>query len=102
MGPVWGERCMKKLRSALLWQMLGKQRKWVVWALILFIISALAILSVTQVTVKMVDDGIVAHSKPLGPYIGQILALAVISLIVGIANQLVTVRLSYQVEYDVR
>jgi ATP-binding cassette subfamily B protein len=93
---------MKKLRSALLWQMLGRQRKWVVWALILFIVNALAILSVTQVTVAMVDKGIVDHSKPLGPYIGQILVLAFISFVVGFAQRLVTIRLSYQVEYDVR
>jgi ATP-binding cassette subfamily B protein len=93
---------MKKIRGALLWQMLGRQRKWVVWALILFIINALAILSVTQVTVQMVDKGIVDQTKPLGPYIGQILFLAAVSFVVGFAQRLVTVRLSYQVEYDVR
>jgi ATP-binding cassette subfamily B protein len=93
---------LKKLRSALLWQMLGRQRKWVVWALVLFIVNALAILSVTQVTVQMVDKGIVDQTKPLGPYIGQILMLAFVSFVVGFAQRLVSVRLSYQLEYDVR
>jgi ATP-binding cassette, subfamily B, bacterial len=93
---------MKKLRSALLWQMLGRQRKWVVWALVLFIVNALAILSVTQVTVQMVDKAIVDQTKPLGPYVGQILMLAGVSFVVGFAQRLVTVRLSYQLEFDIR
>ena len=74
---------MKKLRSALLWQMLGRQRKWVVAALVLFIINALAILAVTQVTVGMVDNAIVNQTKPLGPYIGQILLLALVGFVIG-------------------
>ena len=93
---------MKKLRSALLWQMLAKQRKWVVWSLVLFIINALSILSVTQVTVQMVDKAIVDQTKPLGPYVGQIIVLALISFVFGFAQRLVTVRLSYQLEFDVR
>jgi ATP-binding cassette subfamily B protein len=82
--------------------MLARQRKWVVWAIVTFIINALAILSVTQVTVAMVDKAIVDQTKPLGPYIGQILVLAFISFVVGFIQRIVTVRLSYQLEYDVR
>ncbi|MEY2425081.1 MAG: ATP-binding cassette, subfamily bacterial [Actinomycetota bacterium] len=91
-----------KLRQSLLWQTLGRQRKWVWWALVLFIAQALAILSVTQVTVGMVDHGIDARDRPLDPYLVQIIALAAIGLVTSIANSLVTRRLAYQLEFDVR
>lgn len=89
-------------REALLWRMLRLQKKWVVAALVFFILNALAILQVTQVTVDMVDKAIVERSEPLGGYIAQILWLAVANLVVGLIQRLVTTRLSYQLEFDLR
>src|SRR5689334_18264615 len=82
--------------------MLGKQRKWVIGAFLLFIVNALAILSITKVTVAMVDEGIDARTKPLSGFITTILILAVFGAIVGFAQRLVSVRLSYQMEFDLR
>ncbi len=91
-----------KLRQALLWQALGRQRKWVVWALVLFILSALATLAVTQVTVGMVDQGIDERTKPLEPFLWQIIGLAAVAMVAGFAQSLVTRRLAYQIEFDIR
>ena len=90
------------MRQALLWQMLRRQKKWLIGALVFFIVNALAILAVTQVTVSMVDKAIVERTDPLGPYIGRIIGLAFISFVVGLVQRLVTTRLSYQLEFDVR
>lgn len=97
---VWGDKL--RFREALLWRMLRLQKKWVVASLIFFILNALAILQVTQVTVDMVDKAIVERSEPLNRYIVQILWLAVINLVVGLIQRLVTTRLSYQLEFDLR
>lgn len=97
---------MKKLRGnlgrSLLWRMLGFQKKWVAAALILFIVNALAILSVTQVTVSMVDDGIVDRTKDLDPFLRLIIGLAALTMVTGFAQSLVSRRLAYQLEFDIR
>lgn len=91
-----------KLGQSLLWRMLGFQKKWVAAALVLFIVNALAILSVTQVTVSMVDDGIVEGTKPLGPFLRLIIGLAALTMVTGFTQSLVSRRLAYQLEFDVR
>ena len=91
-----------RLRTSLLWRALAVQKRWVWLALVLFVVNALAILAVTQVTVGMIDQGIVERSEPLEQYLWRILGLAVIGLVVGFLQRVTTTRLSFQLEYDVR
>lgn len=90
------------MRASLLWEMLGRQKPWVVGAFVLFIVSALAMLAVTQVTVAMIDQGIVEKTRPLGAFIRQIIGLAVLGLVVGFVQRIVTERLSYHMEFELR
>jgi len=65
--------------------MLGRQKKWVVASLVLFIVNALAILAVTKVTVAMVDQGIVARDgTALTRWSLVLLGLGVTSALAGI------------------
>jgi ATP-binding cassette, subfamily B, bacterial len=91
-----------RVRASLFWRMLARQRPWVVGAFVLFVMNALATLQVTRVTVNMVDQAIDQQTKPLGPFIWQIIGLAVIGFVVGFFQRIVTQRLSYQLEFDVR
>src|SRR5688572_14066123 len=92
----------RAMRASLLWKLLGKQKRWVWLSAFLFMVNALTTLQVTNVTVAMVDDAIVAQAVPLDPFIGKVLMLAILALIVGFIQQIVTRRLSYQLEFELR
>src|SRR3982750_1535387 len=89
-------------RRSLLWEALGRQKRWV-WAALLMQVGSLVFSVVLSfVTISMVNDGIVDQTAPLGPFYRQILAMYVVAFVFGYASGLVAARIGYELEFDIR
>ena len=89
-------------RQSLFWTLLTRQRTWFRWTLALFFANFTVTLLITNLVADMVDQGIVAGAVPLRGYVVWILSLAVIQFGVGFAMRQGLMRLTYQVEFDLR
>ncbi|MBW3667831.1 MAG: ABC transporter ATP-binding protein/permease [Actinobacteria bacterium] len=89
-------------RNSLFWTLLVRQRTWFRWTLFLFFANFTLTLLITNLVADMVDQGIVAGAVPLRGYVTWIIGLAAIQFVVGFAMRQGLMRLTYQVEFDLR
>lgn len=89
-------------RNSLFWTLLTAQRTWLRWTIVLFFANFIISLLITDLIARMVDEGIVAGALPLRNFVTWIVGLASIQLVIGFSMRQTLVRLTYQVEFDLR
>ncbi len=89
-------------RASLLWVLLRRQKRTLKWLFIVLIVYSVGLLFIANLTRGMVDNGIVAQTAPLWPYVRYIAFWALWSMVFGFVQQQIAERLSYQIEFDLR
>ena len=65
-------------------------------------VYSVGLLFIANLTRGMVDNGIVAQTAPLWPYVRYIAFWALWAMVFGFTQQQIAERLSYQIEFDLR
>ena len=92
----------RRISSSVIWQLLGRQKGWLVALLFLALGSFTAAVG-TAVTVQdAVDFALVARIEPLDRYTDLLLALAFLGLLFGFPFRQVTARLGFHLEFELR
>ena len=82
--------------------LLRRQKRTLKWLFIVLIVYSVGLLFIANLTRGMVDNGIVAQTAPLWPYVRYIAFWALWAMVFGFIQQQLAERLSYQIEFDLR
>src|SRR5262245_34160922 len=89
-------------RSTLFWALLLRRKRTVYALFGILIVQTAVLLMGANLTRYMVDDGIVAQSHALEPYLVAIVFFSVISAAFGFVTFQISEKLGYEVEFDMR
>ncbi|HJR25866.1 MAG TPA: ABC transporter ATP-binding protein, partial [Acidimicrobiales bacterium] len=89
-------------RRTIMYTLLARQRTWVIW---LFVTAAgwvLVQIGTADTLRKLVDDGVVERSRPVGELVELLVGLAFLGLVFGLGLRQVIARLTYHLEFELR
>lgn len=90
------------LRTSIFWTALRRQSSWLVATFILAIATAAVTALTAQAAAAVVDRGIVEQTDPLGGLVARLIVLALVELVVGAALRVVSERIAWTLDLDLR
>jgi ATP-binding cassette subfamily B protein len=95
-------RALRTFRYSLAWGALRRQKAWLIWGFVFLVFGAIATLLSTQAAVAVVDQGIDKRTAELTPLIVRLVVLSVFGFGIGVASKLISERIGYQLQFDLR
>ena len=95
-------RGFASFRQTIIWRLLARQRSWVIWMVVTASIAFTAAALTAATFRALVDDGVIARTKPIDDYVSQLITLAFWALIGGFAFRQVLARIGYHLEFELR
>ena len=93
---------VRRIRSSIIGELLGAQAKWV-WTLIgVMVISGVTAFAQARLIKRIFDDALIDKTRELKPLVSELIGLAFINFVLGLAGRQVGARIAYHLEYDLR
>ena len=92
----------RRISGSVIWQLLGRQRRWLVALMFLAICSFTVAVGVAVTIQDAVDFALVEKVEPLDRYIELLVGLAFLGFVFGFPFRQVTARLGFHLEYELR
>ncbi len=103
MGRIGGwRRGWNDFRQTIMYALLARQRKWVVWLFITALGTITALIGTADTLQKLVDEGVVERTKPVSEFVDLLVFLAFMGLVFGLGLRQVIARLTYHLEFELR
>src|SRR5258705_10956554 len=95
-------RWWRAIRDSLVWTVVRRQGRWLWATAVVFFLNLGLQLSLANLTLNMVDRGIVAQIVPLGGFLVPIIVTAILVAITSVGQTLLLNRIGYQLEFALR
>ncbi|MDQ2650976.1 MAG: ABC transporter ATP-binding protein/permease, partial [Actinomycetota bacterium] len=103
MGRIRGIKAgFSDFRQTVMWRLIARQRNWIIALLVSATGAFTGAVGTADTLRKLVDEGVVDRTKPVGDFVDLLIALALFTFVFGFAMRQVISRLGYHLEFELR